>query len=297
MFKSMNQKEVEINMGKNALGTLNHLFPPIAVGGLGGSGTRLITMMLQKIGYFMGSDLNESLDNLWFTLLFKRLETYPDNALFLQCLSMFIKLMHQQRLMEHEHRLLQQWSLLPCAEFNRTWAKERVQQMQKSQHQASLHGGHWGWKEPNTHLYAEKLLQHCPNMKYIHVMRHGLDMALSNNQQQLKLWGSDLWRNQPEKPIAELSLRFWVLTHKRIEALAAAHPKRVYLLNYDALCQSPKEGVSQLETFLQLHLSLQCKETLYAMPQPSSVGRYKQTDWRNYDPNDLEYVHKLGFPL
>ena len=47
---------------------------PVAVGGVGGSGTRLIAQVLLELGYYLGGDLNESLDNLWFTLLFKRRE-------------------------------------------------------------------------------------------------------------------------------------------------------------------------------------------------------------------------------
>ena len=45
---------------------------PIGVGGVGGSGTRLIAAILQELGFYLGRDLNEPLDNLWFTLLFKR---------------------------------------------------------------------------------------------------------------------------------------------------------------------------------------------------------------------------------
>jgi len=47
--------------------------PTIVVGGLGGSGTRLIAEILSALGYDMGLDLNEASDNLAFTLLFKHL--------------------------------------------------------------------------------------------------------------------------------------------------------------------------------------------------------------------------------
>ena len=45
---------------------------PIAVGGVGGSGTRVIAEILIQLGFYLGKDLNASRDNLWFTLLFKR---------------------------------------------------------------------------------------------------------------------------------------------------------------------------------------------------------------------------------
>ena len=50
--------------------------PQVAVGGLGGSGTRLIANLLKLHGFYLGTDLNESLDNLWFTLIFKRKSSF-----------------------------------------------------------------------------------------------------------------------------------------------------------------------------------------------------------------------------
>jgi hypothetical protein len=50
--------------------------PVVAVGGVGGSGTRLVAHVMLELGYYLGPDLNESLDTLWFTLLFKRPEIW-----------------------------------------------------------------------------------------------------------------------------------------------------------------------------------------------------------------------------
>src|SRR5580704_16555406 len=67
----------------------------VAIGGVGGSGTRVGAALLQMLGYYIGDDLNEPLDNLWFTLLFKRrsvlLEGAPEFGqlvtLFRRCMS------------------------------------------------------------------------------------------------------------------------------------------------------------------------------------------------------------------
>ena len=52
---------------------------PVVVGGVGGSGTRVIAQLLQSLDFDMGSDLNESLDDLSFTALFKRPSLWPIN--------------------------------------------------------------------------------------------------------------------------------------------------------------------------------------------------------------------------
>ena len=54
--------------------------PPVAIGGVGGSGTRLIAEIVNRLGYYIGGDLNSAADNLWFTLLFKRVELRAEPA-------------------------------------------------------------------------------------------------------------------------------------------------------------------------------------------------------------------------
>ena len=42
------------------------------IGGVGGSGTRVVAQMMSEAGVYIGDLLNEPNDNLWFTLLFRR---------------------------------------------------------------------------------------------------------------------------------------------------------------------------------------------------------------------------------
>lgn len=50
----------------------NILPGPVAIGGVGGSGTRVFAEILRGFGFYIGDCLNGALDNLWFTLLCKR---------------------------------------------------------------------------------------------------------------------------------------------------------------------------------------------------------------------------------
>ena len=63
----------------NVIKTLKGHIPPVAIGGVGGSGTRLIANCLEELNYYIGSDLNKAKDNLWFTLLFKHIEILQYN--------------------------------------------------------------------------------------------------------------------------------------------------------------------------------------------------------------------------
>ena len=48
----------------------------------------------------------------------------------------------------------------------------------------------WGWKLPETYLFLPYVKAVFPKVKYIHVIRHGLDMAYSRNQHQFWAWGA-----------------------------------------------------------------------------------------------------------
>jgi hypothetical protein len=68
------------------------------------------------------------------------------------------------------------------------------------------------WKEPNTHFFAEYLLQHYPTFKYIHLIRDGRKMAQSKNDQQFQKLNPDSIHlsekeKQLETEIANLKLR------------------------------------------------------------------------------------------
>lgn len=51
----------------------------VAVGGIGGSGTRLVIQIIEALGFYIGADLNKARDNLLFTLLFRRKNIFLDS--------------------------------------------------------------------------------------------------------------------------------------------------------------------------------------------------------------------------
>ncbi len=51
----------------------------IAIGGLGGSGTRVVSQILQRAGLFFGNNQNNALDTLAFNLFFNQDALTLDN--------------------------------------------------------------------------------------------------------------------------------------------------------------------------------------------------------------------------
>ena len=84
----------------------------------------------------------------------------------------------------------------------------------------------WGWKEPNTHVFLEHLAEALPALRYVHVMRDGVEMAFSGNQAQLHNWhalyGVERPAHASEAPRA--SLRYWLRANERaLSPLGAYH--------------------------------------------------------------------------
>jgi len=177
---------------------------PVVVGGIGGSGTRVIANILKETGYYLGTDLNDALDNLWFTLLFKRPRWFQRQknleAEVVKGLSLFEKIMKNKGGITRDEYLFLVSAFFDIF-FNghdhlgsgrARWSLQRIKNMlirQSPEENQDQYKG-WGWKEPNTHIYLEFLSKYFSDLKYIFVIRHGLDMAFSKNQAQLYNWGN-----------------------------------------------------------------------------------------------------------
>ena len=85
--------------------------------------------------------------------------------------------------------------------FESGWVEHRVNRILETGQQAPVE--RWAWKEPNTHIVADLILQLSEHVKYIHVVRNGLDMAWSRNQNQLKFWGPLLLGDSVQRKRAE----------------------------------------------------------------------------------------------
>jgi hypothetical protein len=268
---------------------------PIAIGGVGGSGTRLIAQILRNAGFYFGNDRNEAEDNLWFTLLFKRPDVLSESDdEFSALVRLFVQGMIGEGIFSPEQQLLvRSLARSGRAQHPAAWLSARAESLLTTR--GYTQAAHWGWKEPNTHVVLDRLVRALPNLRYIHVVRNGLDMAYSRNQNQLKLWGDHFlepgWQLTPY-----YSLRFWRVVHERVLRIGQQMGQRFLLLHYDAFCGKPAESTGRLLEFAGIELSPAHLAALAELVRlPGSVGRYKNHDSRIFDPEDVAFVRQLGF--
>lgn len=269
---------------------------PIAIGGVGGSGTRLIAEIVKTLGYYVGRDLNEQNDNLWFTFLFKRKEiiTMSDERFGRIC-EIFVEGMKEKCSFSPIHlEEIGELELSGRSINEKSWQESRINSaLEKKPYPGETIG--WGWKEPNTHIILNRLIKMMPNIKYIHVMRNGLDMAYSANQNQLTLWGSHYLGDEFECT-PYFSLKFWCLVHKRILGIREKMGEQFMLLNYDDLCRHPEMYINRLSDFLGVPISRRVNSKLRELvKRPVSIGRHKEHGVKELDPADVSYVRHLGF--
>lgn len=295
----------------------------IAVGGVGGSGTRVVAAVLSEAGLHIGEDLNTALDNLWFTLLFKTEDILSmDDARFAERLEVFSRAMrgegpptgaqadlvralakadrpsaHRVGLAQLAAHLFRHGSLAgEKPQHPAAWLAERARSLLAATPVVPPRAS-WAWKEPNTHMIIDRLVTHVPGLRYVHVARNGLDMAFSRNQFQLRFWGGHAFGEVPAIEPGN-SLRFWRWSHERVFRLAKNFEDRFLFLRFEDICADPEPQIERLLTFCGLtpdeDLRRRCVQLVAA---PDSVGRHRHKPRDLFAEDDIAYVRELGFPV
>ena len=287
---------------------------PIVVGGVGGSGTRVVAQILGELGVYLGADLNKPADNLWFTLLFKRPAWFRraserNPAAILAGLDVFERIMTGRFVWTPRVVRLVGGAWLDLLTGRHAmpqgaqWGMRRIKRMVRGANRVDF-GQYraWGWKEPNTHLYLEYLTQHFPDLKYVHMIRHGLDMAYSSNDQQLRSWGWRYGLAAPENSadLPRAALDYWIAANQTtVEQGKRLLGERFMVLSVDALCKAPQPEIDKLLAFLDVGaVPDEVRTRLYAMPRlPESAGRYKDAGLHPFSDEQIAAVRAFGFEV
>ena len=265
--------------------------PLVAVGGVGGSGTRLVAQLLQAAGFHLGDDLNVAFDTLWFTLLFKREDILSaGEEEFDRLTGILAAALRRGHLLDAaDQALVRRLAGDDRPQHPANWLGARAESLLAAHVQPPITGA-LGWKEPNTHVVIERLWQRLPQLRYIHVVRNGVDMAYSGNQNQLQLWGPHVL-GEDGPPTPGRSLAYWCKVHQRMQRLLADNSRRMYWLDYDALCRDPQVEVDKLCGFLDFDPA----QVAVVLEQIRPPSRRDGIDLNEFDPRDLAYVRSLGY--
>jgi len=213
------------------------VFSPLVIGGTGGSGTRVVARIVRLGGRYMGSELNRSED----TMPFARFDW------------------------EWGRRYLESGSSsMMVRAFEDTIAEHLSGRPE---------GMPWGWKHPHSYLLLPFLHERFSNMRFIHVIRDGRDIALSGNQQQAEHYGPMLRRPHESEPVR--SAAWWAWANDRARASGENLLGSDYLVvRFEDLCADPVHWTQKLAQFSEGRSDGLARE----VSSPASLGRWRQHD-------------------
>ncbi len=280
---------------------------PIAIGGTGGSGTRVVAQVLRELGFHIGDDLNYALDNLWFTMLFRRrgFDDRPREEIAIG-IRLFEKAMlgdtawseDEVRFLDRAASEAEERLANRPGRDGRRWAGERRDSMRHAVGPGPGHAG-WGWKEPCTHVFLDPLERAIEGLRYIHVIRDGIEMAYKPlTHFQLFLWGERYGVTPPGEPelVPSLGLRFWVRSNQRaLEVGEGVLAGRFLLLRYESICAHPVAAVEAIADFAGARIDSGRAQELATFVEDRAVRHDRVRDTSELDAEDLAAMEALGY--
>ncbi len=271
----------------------------IGVGGLGGSGTRVAAVLLKEMGFHPGHFLNKEFDNLIFTRLFKNPDWYAtaSEESFRERFGLFYKILRGEKLDQTAMKAFM--DAVTENKLHSATILQRFHFMVRNQFAKPMHKN-LAWKEPNTQIMLQRIIPLTEGLRYIHVVRHGLDMAFSNNRQQLINWGWLYGIEQPHNDSDDVpvkQLEFWLRsTEDVINNCKPLLDDRFYLLNYNHLLENPVEEIAHLARFLGVETDhKRLRRLVQHVKRPASEGRFRHHDLSVFSQDQLQRVRTLSF--
>jgi hypothetical protein len=229
---------------------------PIVIGGTGGSGTRLVQSILVGAGVFMGHHLNVVGDALEFVSSLDRLI----NPILAQTRSLDFR----------------------CADLPADLRQSAISELSAAARRIAAEcpwaASQWGWKNPRSMFVLPILHEIYPQLRFIHVIRDGRDMAFSSNQNQPQKHYAALFGEATTAITFEEALRFWAKANCDVSSWARRSVGERYLMvRLEDICNEPE---TQIRSLLQwLGLSDRDATALRALVKsPKSIGRWRQCD-------------------
>lgn len=219
---------------------------PLVIGAIGGSGTRVFSRISRHAGVFMGGHLDNQEDS------------QPVSRFYSECASDYLAA--DGHLAARQRRQL----------------SERLSELLHEHLEGLPHPDHpWGIKNPRSILMLRFWHERFPGMRFLHVVRNGLDMAYSEQQNQIRRHGEAILGAEFNRPGPERAMLWWARVNGAAadygEATLGGHYTRVRL---EDLCANPKRTVRSLFGFIGSKSPM--KGAVREVTTPPSLERWRQ---------------------
>ena len=164
---------------------VNHIrqMQPLIILGMHRSGTSLTTILLMNVGMHMGLRLSRDSEAVYFQRLNRKI--FSQAGIKWGQVDHLIAAMESEIFIESQSKNLLHFlfrpNLIPGLDKNisiffgyRQWQQIKSNKII-----------HWGWKDPRTTITFPIWLQIFPNAKFLHILRNGVDVAISIHRRSL----------------------------------------------------------------------------------------------------------------
>lgn len=231
---------------------------PLLIGATGGSGTRALHGALKAAGFFVGERLNHAGDAMDF-------EPFLDANIN--------PVLRETRSLDYSlDDLSDGVRSAAVSEFRAALAhytRERPRNVP-----------HWGWKNPRSMYVLPIVADSCPGLRFLHLVRDGRDMALSDNQNQPNKHYDALFGETYTGASPENAIRLWAAANLQVANWGERELGRRYArIRFEDLCAEPRTVLadaliaSGLETELAGQVGSAAEEVIR---MPASVGRWNE---------------------
>ena len=265
---------------------------PIIIGGVGGSGTRIFADVLQAMGCHIGGNLNGASDFLTFSLLTRNAPRIPLSA---ETVERIGRLLRRERMSCSDvAAILREVGFTDRgdrAALRRRWRwgygalTDRGPRVE----------GPWGFKAPRTARHIPEFAAGFPDMRFLHVVRHGLDMALSSNVNQLRRWGPRMgvnWSGAPEDRSAA-QLEFWLRATRETHRIGTETLGDNYrMMRFDDMVREPRNEASKIAEWIGFEGAVD--DLIAGIDEPASSGRWRSVA-ELFSDVDRDAVAAWGF--
>jgi len=265
---------------------------PIVVVGMHRSGTSLVSRLLDKSGVLMGRDLQEDHESMFFIGLNRWIyENAGADWARPEALSELIEFEPaREKVIQYLRTRL---SSRASKKFSGRSLKNGVFDINEP----------WGWKDPRTGPALPIWLSIWPEMRIVHVLRHGVDVAASLHTRSNRNWSKDAGRFEKWLPIyrwrrsqspirrgqraatLENALDFWA-EQVRIENSIIGESKGVLRLRFEDILSQPESKISDIADFAGVSINHELIEEMTGSLDPSRAFSHRK------DPELSEFAKK-----
>lgn len=264
---------------------------PVVVVGMHRSGTSLVSRILDQSGVMMGKDLQADHESLFFIGL--------NEWIYENAGASWERPAVLSELTEHASAMAAIGEYVTKRVSSRGTRSYSGRSLKKGLFDME---GMWGWKDPRNGPALPVWKSIWPDMKIVHVMRHGVDVASSLKTRNSSHWKGDVsrfkkwlptysWRSS-RSPIMrgqrsatmEGALGFWSEQVEMEEAILRTIEDK-HTIRYEELLMEPRKVISELHGYLSIDLSAEKLTSIEGKIDSSRAFAFRK------DPELVEFAN------